>query len=164
MNQILLFLSAILISTVSIGSSSPDKPISKSILLPVQIIAQVDVKKIDPMPETTAKFEVSKVPMPPSWLETVMGVAMKIPIVGPLLLQVMQWLGLIASVLTVLVTALMGAIQALNVILKWAKLTDLAVKVIAFQNSPIMYWLKYLSIYNAKKEVAQVLPQNKPKV
>jgi hypothetical protein len=83
-----------------------------------------------------------------------MSVALKVPFVGPVLLQVMQWLGLVASVLTILVTALLALIQSLGAVLRLAKFADLAAKVVAFQNHPIFYWLKFFSIYNAKKSEA----------
>lgn len=105
---------------------------------------------VEAMPET-APTVIDKVPPPPSWLDEVMAVVFKIPVVGPFLLQIMQYLGLIASILTIVVTVALGGIQSLAVVLKWVKLSDLAVKILAFQNSPIMYWMKFLSVYNAKK-------------
>lgn len=99
------------------------------------------------MPEEAPKA----IHLPPAWLEKALDVAIAVPVAGPIVVEVLKWLGVISSVLTALVTALLGILWSLSKVLKLAKLVDLAVKVEALMNSPVMYWLKFLSMYNAKK-------------
>lgn len=147
--MVILFLMSAMISSAAIGEEMTNILGQK-----VTIVAQADVPApaaVEPMPETAPSI-AEKVPPPPEWLDNVMSVVFKIPVVGPYLLKIMQFLGLIASVLTVIVTLSLGGLQSLAVILKWVKLSDLAVKILAFQNSPVFYWLKFFSIYNAQKK------------
>jgi len=90
--------------------------------------------------------------VPPAWLDSAMDKVSALPVVGPVVVDGVKWLGVVASLMTVLVTALLGALAALQKVLALAKLADLAAKVSAFSNGPIMYWLKWFSMYNAKRE------------
>lgn len=87
----------------------------------------------------------------PEWLVKALELVSSVPVVGPIVVEVAKWLGVLSSVLTILVTAILGIIRALGVVLPAIKLADLAAKVLAFENSKVMYWLKLLSMYNAKK-------------
>lgn len=151
----LIIVTAIVLSSLAV--SAADAPKAAAAAAAVTSAAAKPAVVIPPLPDTAPVVEPVKIPMPPTWLNDVMSVMLKLPLIGPLLLQVMQWLGLVASVLTILVTFLIGLLQGLSQILKFAKLADLAAKVLAFQNSPVMFWLKFFSIYNAKKtETAKV--------
>jgi len=105
---------------------------------------------VAPLPETAPVVDPKL--LPPTWLEKAMNVAASVPIVGPYVLEAMKWLGVIASILTALVTALLGILLALQKVLSIAKLADLALKIQLFIDGPAMYWLKFFSMYNAKKK------------
>jgi hypothetical protein len=89
---------------------------------------------------------------PPAWIGTALAIISSLPVVGPYVAIAAQWLGVVASVMTLLVTALVGILKALSLVLKAAKMADLAVKISALLDHPVMYWLKYFSMYNAKKK------------
>lgn len=112
------------------------------------------VTAIEALPDTApSATTIDPSLLPPPWLEKTMTTVSSMPVVGPYVVEVLKWLGVISSVLTALVTALLGVLMALQKVLQIAKLADLALKVEAFMSGPIMYWLKFLSVYNAKKKV-----------
>jgi hypothetical protein len=88
---------------------------------------------------------------PPKWLEKAVSHAMTLPIVGPVLVEIMKWLGMIAAVMTALATAFMAVAKALSAVLKGMKLIELAVKVEALYTR-VAPWLQFLSMYNVQKK------------
>jgi hypothetical protein len=80
-----------------------------------------------------------------------MGTAYSVPVVGPIVVELMKWLGVLASILTALVTAFFAIARALSVSFKLLKLVDLAVKVDAFYVKWSPY-LKFFSMYNVQKD------------
>jgi hypothetical protein len=88
---------------------------------------------------------------PPVWMQDVLVSIKKLPMVGPIVVKVLNWLGVLCSVLTALAAFLMVVLKALSSVLSLAQLTDLSAKVQAFQDGKILYWLKYLSMFNAQK-------------
>jgi len=93
-------------------------------------------------------------PEVPDMLVKAMALVSSLPVVGPILVEIAKYLGLISSVLTIIVTAILGVIKALQAALPLLNLVNLASKVAAFENSKVMYYLKMLSMYNAKKTEA----------
>lgn len=87
----------------------------------------------------------------PEWLVKALELVSSVPVVGPIVVEIAKWLGVLASVLTILVTAILAVIRALGAVLPAIKMAELAAKVLAFENSKIMHWLKMFSMYNAKK-------------
>lgn len=140
----LLMASLFMMSAVAMADS---KPTAKPAMITVEtaIAAAAPSAPVVPLPETAPKPEV------PAYLETVLHIVESMPVVGPFLVTVAKWLGVLASALTLLVTAIMGLIKLLQPLLNMAKLTSIAGMLEAFMNGPIMYWLKFASIYNAKK-------------
>lgn len=88
----------------------------------------------------------------PSWLVTTLETVSSLPVVGPIIVEIAKWLGVLASIATILVTALMAILRALQVVLPAVKLASLVNWVIAIENSKALYWLKFFSMYNAKKK------------
>jgi hypothetical protein len=88
---------------------------------------------------------------PPQWAENLMVAAQKFPVVGPVLSKILLYLGILSSILTAFIAFLLSAIGAITGALNLAGLTGFADKVQLFKNGKIMYWLKYLSMFNAKK-------------
>ena len=94
---------------------------------------------------------------PPNWMQDVMVSIKSLPMVGPIAVKVLNWLGVLVSILTALSAFMMIAIQALSSVMNVAQLSDLASKIKGFQDGKLMYYLKYLSMFNAQKP-AQVEP------
>lgn len=87
----------------------------------------------------------------PQWLVKSLEAVESLPVVGPAVVAVAKWLGVLASVATILVTALLGILRALALVLPAVRLANLVAWVVAIENSQVLYWLKMVSIYNAKK-------------
>lgn len=102
-----------------------------------------------PMIASSAPLVISQ--EPPVWLEKVLDIASSIPVIGPVVVLIAKWLGVLASAATILVTALLGLLKIAQSVAKMSKLASLAILIEKFANGPIMYWLAFFSIYNAKK-------------
>lgn len=108
-----------------------------------------------PSPSPTASA-VTTVPVqvaaaPPVWLQTLVTTAESLPLIGPIVVTVLKYLGIIVSIMTAFCAFLMLALQTIGSIASIASLTTLAAKIQAFQSGQIMYWLKYVSAFNAQK-------------
>lgn len=90
--------------------------------------------------------------VPPEWLQNALISAKSLPVVGPFLVTAMQWLAMIASILTALFAFLWALLKSLESVASMAKLGPLAEKLAALQNSKLMYYLKALSMFNAQKK------------
>lgn len=91
--------------------------------------------------------------VPPDWLQSAILLIKNIPAVGPILVKIGQYAGVLATVLTSLSVAVIGILKSLQVVLNIAKAPELAAKIEAFEKGKILYWLKYLSMLNAEKKV-----------
>lgn len=87
---------------------------------------------------------------PPQWLKAILLYLHSIPGMGPVVVLVLKWLGVIASALTALVTAFFAIVRSLTVVLNLAGLVALAQKVDAIYVRIVPY-LKYLSMYNTQQ-------------
>ena len=90
---------------------------------------------------------------PPSWLAQLIVSLKEFPVVGPYAVTVLQWLGVLVSILTGLLAFLLMALKSLSTVLNFASLFSLAEKIKALENSKVMYWLKYFSMFNATKPI-----------
>lgn len=88
----------------------------------------------------------------PEWLESAMLAVSSIPVVGPVVVEIAKWLGVISSILTILVSAILALIKVLGLVLPAARLASIALWVAKLEGSAVMYWLKFFSMYNAKKD------------
>ena len=109
---------------------------------PVPVVATVNV----PADQVVS----DPVLVPPSWLQTVVVGVKNLPYVGPVVIKVLMWAGVAASILTALCAFLLLLINTLAPLSKSAGLTNLAAKIQAFENSKVMYYLKYASLFNAQ--------------
>lgn len=89
---------------------------------------------------------------PPQWLVEALKLVYGLPTIGPILAKVMQWAGVLAVILTSLVAFLLGIVAILKPVANWAGLKNFAILLDEFKNSKIMYYLKYLSMFNAQKK------------
>lgn len=90
----------------------------------------------------------------PTWIQTLMLLVQSIPGVGPYVLTALKWLGFAASILTA-VSAFLMALQVLFSSME--KLTGIGAiftKINGFI-AKIMPYVKYLSVFNAKKDPAK---------
>ncbi len=106
--------------------------------------------------QEAADFPVDWVPVdpvfvPPAWLESVLLSLAALPTLGPILVKVGQWAGVFAVASTTLAVSAVAILHALGAALKRADLEELAKKIEA-KAKPVVYWLKYFSLFNAKKE------------
>lgn len=90
--------------------------------------------------------------VPPSWLQTVVLSVKSMPLVGPYVVMGLQWLGVLLSILTALCAFALAVLKALSTVLSAAQMAEIALKIKALEKSKVMYWLKYLSAFNAPKE------------
>lgn len=91
--------------------------------------------------------------IPPTWLQDVLLLVKGLPVVGPYVVEALKWIGVVSVVVTSLCAAVLAILKVLAGALKLAKLDELAAKVEAFQNSKIVFYLKYISNFNAQKVV-----------
>lgn len=88
---------------------------------------------------------------PPAWAQDLMVNAEKLPVVGPFVTKALLYAGIVSSSLTAFLTFLMGLLSSLSSIANFAGLAALSQKIQDFKNGKIVYWLKYFSMFNAKK-------------
>lgn len=127
------------------------------VMLPLFLYAAEAVKAADPQPASVAVVAVMPdeappaIDLPPPWLENAINFARRIPFIGPVIVEVTKWAGVLGASFTLIVTLLLGLLRILVPVVNIAGLAALALKLQAFESSPIMYWLKFFSMYNAKK-------------
>lgn len=88
----------------------------------------------------------------PEWLVKSLELVSSVPVVGPVVVEVAKWLGVLASATTILTTALLGILRLLGLVLPAVRLANMVVWLVAIENSKVMHWLKLLSLYNAQKQ------------
>lgn len=89
---------------------------------------------------------------PPQWIVDGLDMLYKVPVVGPVVAKAVQWAAVVGTLLTLLAGFLMASIKALSGVLAYAKFSEWALKIQAFQDSKVFYWIKYFSFLNAKKD------------
>lgn len=87
----------------------------------------------------------------PAWLLDFLTYIATIPKVGPILVEIAKWLGVLASVFTALSLALTVILKIPEITARWAGASEFADKIKAFHDK-IQPWLKYLSIFNVQKK------------
>lgn len=90
------------------------------------------------------------VDVPPDWLIQVMAWGKTLPYVGPVLVEMLKWLGFTAAMMTALSIVATTILRLPEVIARFAGAPELANR-IEFWSSKIIYWIKFFSIFNAKK-------------
>lgn len=102
--------------------------------------------------ESETPVVVSEASAPPSWFASFLDTASNAPLVGPIFSTILKYVGAIATVATLLVTFLLGLIRVLVPLFNLTNLVKLSEALTVFSNSKAMYWLKTISVYNAKKK------------
>lgn len=108
--------------------------------LVIGLKASADV--VVPVPETDVPF----------WLKSVMDFLVSIPYVGPVLVEILKWIGVVAAVTTGLSTLIMGVAKALKELGKALGFVTFAEKVDAAYQK-VWPYIAWLSVYNVPKKV-----------
>ena len=87
----------------------------------------------------------------PGWLQMVMDFIVAIPLVGPVILEVLKWLGVVSAVATALSTGLLVISKAFQAMGQAMGFVAFAEKVDAIYRQ-VWPYLSWLSVYNAKKK------------
>jgi hypothetical protein len=88
---------------------------------------------------------------PPEWAQELIVSAEKLPVVGPVVAKALLWCGILAGILTTLVGALIAVLNTLMGVANLAGLARAATVLADFRDGKVMYWLKFFSMFNAKK-------------
>ena len=112
-----------------------------------------------PLPDVAPSPGVSVDPVfvPPTWLETAILFVKNIPGVGPVLVEIGKWVGVVGTILTALCVFLLSVLNALQKVFSASKLMGYVNLIQAFKDGKIMYWLKYFSFLNAKEKKEDVV-------
>jgi hypothetical protein len=132
----LLFISFCILFSVAAFGQSPSPLASPP---PVAVVAVVEEEK-PPVVEA-----------PPEWLVKSLTYIYEIPVVGPYASKGAQWLGVVVVILTSFTTAILVSLRALSTVLSLAGILTAVTAIQGFENSKVMYWLKYFSMFNAQK-------------
>lgn len=90
---------------------------------------------------------------PPQWLVNALEFLNNAPIVGPYMVKIAQWFGVVVTIVTALTAFVLTSLNALKGVLNLSGLVNAALAVEAFKSGKIMYWLKYVSaLFNASKK------------
>lgn len=109
--------------------------------------ADQTVKSVDEV-KLTVKDEVF---VPPSWLEDAVVTAKQLPVIGPFVVIVFKWLGLLVAITTALFAFLWTVLKSLQGVANSTSLYGLSTKLAGIENSKVMYYLKAFSAFNAQK-------------
>lgn len=88
--------------------------------------------------------------LPPLWILDLVIFLNDIPTVGPILKSVFEWAAALAVVSTALCGAAIVSLKALSPLLLKFGLTDKAAA-LEKNSAKVIYWLKYISLFNATK-------------
>lgn len=104
-----------------------------------------------PTPLPAGQVAVPEPAAPPQWAQDVISNAQKLPVIGPIVSKILLYLGIISAILTALIACLLTILMALSKAFSLAGLVGVAESITAFKDGKVMYWLKYLSMFNAQK-------------
>lgn len=138
----LLLLSLSSLTVMSFADAAPSPA-------PSGVAVMVDHPPAPPM--APAVVAVAEPAAPPAWAQTVIVGAQKLPVIGPIVTKALIYLGIISSILTMLAAFLSSALTILAGALNYAGLLSAVQKIADFKNGRFMYYLKYLSMFNAQK-------------
>lgn len=97
-----------------------------------------------------AVLDDNPIEAPPAWLVEALKVVYKLPMIGPIVAKIFQWAGVISVLLTLLIGFLLTAANMLKLLSSWAGFDKAVIMLEAFKNSKFIYYLKFLSMFNAK--------------
>lgn len=86
----------------------------------------------------------------PAWITEFLMFIAAVPKIGPVIVEIAKWVGVIASVFTMLSVCVSAILKVPELAAKFAGAQKLAEQIAAI-NAKIQPYLKYLSIFNVKK-------------
>ncbi len=104
-----------------------------------------------PIPSPSPTVQVAQPSAPPQWAQDLMVNAEKLPLVGPYVSKFLLYLGILSAIMTSILACILSVLNSLMGVMNLAGLTDAATKIANFRDGKFMYWLKYFSLFNAKK-------------
>lgn len=104
-----------------------------------------------PMVMAPAVVAVAEPAAPPAWAQDLMVSAQKLPVIGPVVTKATLYLGILSSLLTLFTSFIIAGAAALSGAFNYAGLTKAVAAITAFQNGKFMYYIKFFSLFNAKK-------------
>ena len=117
------------------------------------VTAQV-TSQVSSAPAVVVSTPTVAVPVPaapPQWAIDFITEIQKLPILGPIATKVFVYAGIVGAVMTAIVSSLWAILTALSSISGLSGLASLEEKLTAFKNGKIMYYLAFLSLFNAKQ-------------
>lgn len=139
----------IVLSVMLLGTKSISQEVSPNGAITIDMAKVVEAQSIEL--ETKEFKEKIDLTTPPSWLADTMEMVAKMPIIGPIVIEILKWLGVIGAIGTAFVTFLLASVRALYYAGKIGKLAGLMAWAIAFEQGKVMNWFKFFSLYNAKE-------------
>jgi hypothetical protein len=94
---------------------------------------------------------VAAVTAPPEWLGSILVFFQSLPYVGPVLVAVLKWMGVITTLFTALSIAVQAILTIPELVAKWAGAQKAADQIKKYSDIVLPY-LKYLSIFNVQKK------------
>lgn len=85
------------------------------------------------------------------WLGAVVTFLSAVPYIGPVIVAVLKWVGLIASIATALSVLAQAILVIPEIVAKWAGATEVSAQIKKYSDL-ILPYLKYLSIFNVQKK------------
>ncbi len=106
---------------------------------------------VTPTPANPEPVLVAEPAAPPKWAEDLIVSVQKFPVIGPIVSKALLYAGILSSILTGLVAFLLATLGTLAGAFNLGGLVKVAEAITVFKNGKFMYWLSYLSMFNAKK-------------
>lgn len=152
-SKILLMVAALSLGAIGINHSQPQH-VEKSSISKVEKLSSfifTQEAHADEAAAPAAPAPVGVADEIPSWIAPVVMWLQSVPTVGPILVEVLKWLGLVAAVLTALSAFLMALAKATTGIAQLAGFVAFAEKAQKFFDVVLKY-TKYLSMFNVQKK------------
>lgn len=103
-------------------------------------------------PSANAVVPVAAPSAPPAWLQNLLVFVQGLPIIGPYAAKAFVYVSAISALLTSLVAFLLAALTILSKVFgSVSGLQSFSALIEEFKEGQIMYWLTYLSNFNAQK-------------
>lgn len=137
------------------GSASGATPVAAS--APATTTPTVPAPVVTPVPPGTPSgpaVAVAEPAAPPTWAQDLIVTAQGLPVIGPIVAKLLVYIGILSSILTTLVGALLAVINTLMGVFNLAGLVSASTWLAGFRDGKIMYWLRFFSLFNAKKDPA----------
>lgn len=88
--------------------------------------------------------------LPPETVVILLQFLEHLPYVGPVIVMILKWIAIIAPIMTAISFIVQGVLVIPELVARYSGAPALAEK-IKYYSDKVNYWLKYLSIRNAKK-------------